>query len=38
MAAAMVAVVIAQWGWLEIAVGLLLGAATWRRLAGQAAR
>ncbi|ACU73136.1 hypothetical protein Caci_4272 [Catenulispora acidiphila DSM 44928] len=38
MAAAMVAVVIAQWGWLEIAVGLLLGAATWRRLADQAAR
>jgi hypothetical protein len=37
-AAAMVLVVAAHWGWLEIVAGLVLGAATWRRLARQAAR
>jgi hypothetical protein len=34
----MAAVVVARWGWIEIAFGLVLGAATWRRLARQAAR
>lgn len=37
-AAAMVLVVAAHWGWIEIAAGLVLGATTWRRLARQAAR
>lgn len=38
MAAAMVLVVAARWGWIEIVAGLVLGAQTWRRLARRAAR
>lgn len=37
-AIAMVAVVAAHWGWIEIAAGLVLGEETWRRLARRAAR
>jgi hypothetical protein len=37
-AVAMVLVVAARWGWIEIAAGLVLGALTWRRLARQGAR
>ncbi|WP_194893513.1 hypothetical protein [Catenulispora pinisilvae] len=37
-AAAMVLVVVAQWGWIEIAFGLVIGVQTWRRLARRAVR
>lgn len=37
-AAAMVAVVLAQWGWIEIVLGPVIGALTWRRLARRGAR
>jgi hypothetical protein len=36
--ALMVVAVVARWGWIEIAFGVVLGAMTWRRLARQAAR
>jgi len=37
-AVAAAALVLARWGWVEIAVGVVLGASLWRRLARQAAR